>query len=160
MPERLGRLGGDWKDQHGAPITVHGLTSSFRDWAAECTHDASDVIEMALAHAIGDAVRVAYQRGDLFAKRRLLMDERASSHHAAGRQRGDVPCRGGRLTVRKGMTTQEAALRYGGPAGLLRAARSGAVFGFGSSATPWSRARAAHDGVLGRPAGSGLGHRV
>jgi hypothetical protein len=29
---------------------------------------------MALAHAVGDKVEVAYRRGDLFEKRRTLMD--------------------------------------------------------------------------------------
>jgi hypothetical protein len=34
---------------------------------------ASEVAEMALAHAIGDKVEAAYRRGDLFDKRRQLM---------------------------------------------------------------------------------------
>ena len=56
-------------------ITAHGFRSSFRDWAAE-THDASrDVVEMALAHAVSDKTEAAYRRGDLFAKRRKLMDD-------------------------------------------------------------------------------------
>jgi integrase len=58
--------------------TVHGLRSSFRDWAAEKTNHQRDVIEMALAHAIGDAVEAAYRRGDLFEKRRALMNAWAS----------------------------------------------------------------------------------
>jgi integrase len=59
---------------HGG-ITAHGFRSSFRDWAAE-THDASrDVAEMALAHAISDKTEAAYRRGDLFEKRRRLMDD-------------------------------------------------------------------------------------
>jgi hypothetical protein len=33
-----------------------------------------EVAEMALAHAIGSAVEAAYRRGDLFDKRRRLMD--------------------------------------------------------------------------------------
>jgi hypothetical protein len=32
------------------------------------------VIDMALAHAIGDKTEAAYRRGDLFQKRRKLMD--------------------------------------------------------------------------------------
>jgi hypothetical protein len=32
------------------------------------------VVEMALAHTIGDKVEAAYRRGDLFDKRRRLMD--------------------------------------------------------------------------------------
>jgi integrase len=53
--------------------TVHGMRSSFRDWAAETTNFPNHVVEMALAHAIGDDVEKAYRRGDLFDKRRLLM---------------------------------------------------------------------------------------
>ena len=62
------------KHASGADITVHGLRSSFRDWAAECTNFPREVAEMALAHAIPNAVEAAYRRGDLFEKRRKLMD--------------------------------------------------------------------------------------
>jgi integrase len=55
-------------------LTVHGFRSTFRDWAAERTNFSSEVIEMALAHAIGNKVEAAYRRGDLFEKRRRLMD--------------------------------------------------------------------------------------
>jgi integrase len=54
-------------------ITVHGFRSSFRDWAAEQTTYPNHVVEMALAHAIGDKVEAAYRRGDLMAKRQRLM---------------------------------------------------------------------------------------
>jgi integrase len=56
-------------------ITVHGFRSTFRDWAAETTAYPNHVVEMALAHAIGDEVEAAYRRGDLFEKRRRLMNE-------------------------------------------------------------------------------------
>ncbi|MBB2170024.1 tyrosine-type recombinase/integrase [Gluconacetobacter aggeris] len=56
-------------------VTVHGLRSTFRDWAAEETDYPREVAEMALAHAIGDKVEAAYRRGDLFEKRRQMMDE-------------------------------------------------------------------------------------
>jgi integrase len=56
-------------------ITVHGFRSSFRDWAAERTSYPNHVVEQALAHTISDKVEAAYRRGDLFAKRRKLMDE-------------------------------------------------------------------------------------
>ena len=58
----------------GNGATVHGFRSSFRDWAAERTSFAREVAEMALAHAIPSAVEAAYRRGDLFEKRRRLMD--------------------------------------------------------------------------------------
>ena len=54
-------------------LTVHGFRSSFSDWAAESTHFPAQVVEMALAHTIGNAVEAAYRRGDLFDKRRELM---------------------------------------------------------------------------------------
>ena len=59
-------------------FTVHGFRSSFRDWAAETTEHSGEVIEMALAHSIRDKVESAYRRGDLFAKRKILMDDWAA----------------------------------------------------------------------------------
>jgi integrase len=56
-----------------AGVTVHGMRSTFRDWAAETTYFANHVIEMALAHTIGDKVEAAYRRADLFLKRIKLM---------------------------------------------------------------------------------------
>jgi integrase len=55
-------------------LTVHGFRSSFRDWAAERTDFPGEVAEMALAHAVSSKVEAAYRRGDLFQKRRQLMD--------------------------------------------------------------------------------------
>jgi integrase len=59
---------------HG-DVTSHGFRSSFRDWAAERTNYENHVVEQALAHAIGNQVEAAYRRGDLFDKRRRLMDD-------------------------------------------------------------------------------------
>jgi integrase len=72
--DKMLTLMGDWRDKKGQPITVHGFRSSFRDWAAECTSFPREVAEMALSHAVGDETEQAYQRGDLFEKRRKLMD--------------------------------------------------------------------------------------
>jgi integrase len=55
-------------------VTVHGFRSTFRDWVAERTNFPSEVVEMALAHSVGSRVEAAYRRGDLFEKRRRLMD--------------------------------------------------------------------------------------
>ena len=55
-------------------ITAHGFRSSFRDWAAERTNFSREVCEMALAHSVSDKTEAAYLRGDLFDKRRDLMD--------------------------------------------------------------------------------------
>ncbi|MFM0649003.1 integrase arm-type DNA-binding domain-containing protein [Paraburkholderia bryophila] len=54
-------------------LTTHGFRSTFRDWAAERTAFPNEVAEMALAHAIRDKTESAYRRGDLFDKRRELM---------------------------------------------------------------------------------------
>jgi integrase len=53
--------------------TVHGFRSTFMDWAHETTAYPKVVIDMALAHAVGDKVEAAYRRGDLFLKRTRLM---------------------------------------------------------------------------------------
>lgn len=58
--------------------TVHGFRSTFRDWAAEGTHHPAELAEAALAHVVKDKVVAAYQRGDLFEKRRVLMDDWAA----------------------------------------------------------------------------------
>jgi integrase len=58
----------------GSKASVHGFRSSFRDWTAERTNFPREVAEMALAHAIPNAVEAAYRRGDLFEKRRRLME--------------------------------------------------------------------------------------
>jgi integrase len=55
-------------------LTAHGFRSTFRDWAAEHTEFSREVAEAALAHTIADKVEAAYRRGDLFAKRRQLMN--------------------------------------------------------------------------------------
>jgi len=67
MLKLLGRMGRN-------DLTVHGFRSTFRDWAAERTNFAGDVVEMALAHAIDSKTEAAYRRGDLFEKRRRLTD--------------------------------------------------------------------------------------
>lgn len=56
-------------------LTAHGFRSTFRDWAAECTTHPNEVVEMALAHTIGNKVEAAYRRGDLFDRRRQLMTD-------------------------------------------------------------------------------------
>ena len=71
MTMTLRRMGRD-------DITVHGFRSTFRDWAAEQTHHQNHVVEMALAHTIGDKVEAAYRRGDLLEKRRALMRDWAA----------------------------------------------------------------------------------
>ncbi len=56
----------------------HGFRSSFRDWSGEVSSFPRDVAEMALAHVIENKVEAAYRRGDLFTKRRKMMQEWAN----------------------------------------------------------------------------------
>jgi integrase len=56
----------------------HGFRSTFKDWASERTAFPNEVVEMALAHAVGDKVEAAYRRGDLLQKRKQLMADWAS----------------------------------------------------------------------------------
>lgn len=57
-----------------AEVTVHGFRSTFCDWASELTSFPHEVCEIALAHTIANKAEAAYRRGDLFEKRRKLMD--------------------------------------------------------------------------------------
>ena len=59
-------------------LTAHGFRSTFRDWAAEHTTCPAELAEMALAHTVGNKVEAAYRRGDMFKKRRELMDDWAN----------------------------------------------------------------------------------
>ena len=87
-------------------LTAHGFRSTFRDWAAECTNYPREVAEMALAHTVGDKVEAAYRRGDLFEKRRRIMDEWAkyceifpASKTVVPIQRANLQHKGGQITV-------------------------------------------------------------
>jgi integrase len=53
--------------------TLHGLRSTFRDWAGDRTEFSRDVAEAALAHAVADKTEAAYRRQTALEKRRELM---------------------------------------------------------------------------------------
>lgn len=55
-------------------LTVHGFRSTFRDWAAEASSFPREVAEAELAHVLTNKSEAAYQRGDLFEKRRKMME--------------------------------------------------------------------------------------
>ena len=61
--------------EHKLAAVPHGFRSSFRDWAAELTDHPREVIEIALAHVVGNATELAYARSDLFERRRQLMQD-------------------------------------------------------------------------------------
>jgi integrase len=58
----------------------HGFRSTFRVWAAEATNYPAELAELCLMHSVGNAVYAAYQRSDLFEKRRQIMAD--WNHHA------------------------------------------------------------------------------
>lgn len=62
----------------GVGAVPHGFRSTFRDWAAEQTDFPNEVAEMVLAHAVSNKVEAAYRRGDLFDKRKQLMQDWAT----------------------------------------------------------------------------------
>jgi integrase len=68
-------------------LTAHGFRATFKTWASERTSFQNEIVEASLAHAIGGKVEQAYRRGDLFDKRRKLMDAWAaySAAPAAGK---------------------------------------------------------------------------
>ena len=61
--------------ENGIRCVPHGMRSSFRDWAAECSDAPREVCELALAHVNNDRVEAAYRRSYLFEKRRELMQD-------------------------------------------------------------------------------------
>jgi integrase len=53
--------------------TVHGFRSTFKDWASDETEFQNEIIELALAHTVGNKVEQAYRRGAGLKKRFALM---------------------------------------------------------------------------------------
>ena len=68
----------------GMDAVPHGFRSSFRDWAAETSDAPHAVMEAALAHVVRDKVEAAYNRTDLFERRRMLMNRWAAYLDGAG----------------------------------------------------------------------------
>ena len=77
----------------GKIATVHGMRSTFRDWAAEMTNFPRELAEAALAHILDSKTEAAYQRGDLLLKRRKLMEAWARFCAAPIRRSDIVPMR-------------------------------------------------------------------
>lgn len=74
MLSQMRRMGFGPKGARG-PYVPHGFRFSFRGWAGQVSNFARDVAEMALAHVIQNKAEAAYLRGDLFEKRRKMMQE-------------------------------------------------------------------------------------
>jgi integrase len=79
----------------GKGATVHGFRSTFRDWATESRADYPDVmVEIALAHEVGDKAKRAYLRTKMIERRREMMA--AWSAYCASASSDVIPLRGGR----------------------------------------------------------------
>jgi len=78
--------GKGWRNDKNEVVVPHGFRSTLRDWIAEETATPNHVAEQVLAHAIGDDVEAAYRRGDLFKKRREVME--LWSHYLTGGNNG------------------------------------------------------------------------
>ena len=60
--------------ENNVEAVPHGFRASIRQWAAERTNIPREVAEEALAHVNPNKVEAAYQRSDLFDRRRGLME--------------------------------------------------------------------------------------
>ena len=60
-------------DEQQRPVVMHGFRATFRVWAMEGEHASFEVCEAALAHVQSDPTVAAYARGDLFDRRRVLL---------------------------------------------------------------------------------------
>jgi integrase len=74
--------------------TIHGMRSSFADWAAEQTRFSHEDIEVCLAHTIGNATSRAYRRTDLLERRRDIME--SWSNYVTGATSAKVIAIGGK----------------------------------------------------------------
>jgi integrase len=59
-------------------LTAHGFRATFKTWASERANFPNEIVEAALAHVVGSKVEQAYRRGDMFEKRRRLMQQWAT----------------------------------------------------------------------------------
>lgn len=61
--------------RRGLAYVPHGFRSTFRDWAGDHTEYPREIVEAALAHAVGNRVEAAYRRKDALERRRPLMQD-------------------------------------------------------------------------------------
>ena len=109
--------------------TVHGFRSSFRDFAAECTNAPHAVMELSLAHAVGNSVEAAYARSDLFNRRRALMEQWAAYLEGTARAR--------RSDGSGGMNGPECPCRPAPVSTDLQAKRDAFIGRYGDDAGAW-----------------------
>jgi len=69
-------------------LTVHGFRSCAMDWAASQTGFPQELRDLALAHVVSDKTLAAYQRTDMFEKRRRLAEAWAKFIDAPAAENG------------------------------------------------------------------------
>jgi integrase len=74
--------------------SVYGLRATFKTWTTEHTSFPSEMAEIAVAHKVGNKVEEAYRRGDMFERRRKMMEAWAQFCQQA--TTGNVVAIGGR----------------------------------------------------------------
>lgn len=72
----------------GRDETLHGFRATFKSWATDRTLTQREVIEMALAHKVGNEVEASYLRTSAIEKRRDLMER--WSEYSLGKGRANV----------------------------------------------------------------------
>ena len=65
-------------EREGLEYRPHGFRATSRTWAEEQTDAEYEVKETALGHQVGSNVERAYQRSDLFEKRKVILGRWAS----------------------------------------------------------------------------------
>ena len=80
-------------------LTAHGFRASFKTWASERRSFPNEIVEAALAHVVGSKVEQAYLRGDMFERRRRLMQQ-WSTFCNAPEQRRRATSRGSQQSIR------------------------------------------------------------
>jgi integrase len=58
----------------GPDKTLHGSRSTFRSWGQDVGNYPREVLEFCLAHVEGSEAEIAYTRGDMLEKRRIVME--------------------------------------------------------------------------------------
>jgi integrase len=56
------------------PAVVHGMRSTFRNWGRQCTNFRPELLELSLAHTVGNAAERAYARDDALEQRREVLE--------------------------------------------------------------------------------------
>lgn len=72
----------------GRDVTLHGFRATFKSWATDRTLTQREVIEMALAHKVGNDVEASYLRTSAIEKRRALMERWAT--YCSNQEQGEL----------------------------------------------------------------------